>query len=54
LANTEIPVRDRLLLAQRFKLSDQPIPAVVNATPPAYQLGDQETFWVGAPLPGDG
>jgi hypothetical protein len=47
LANTEIPVRDRLLLAQRFKLSDQPIPAVVNATPPAYQLGDQETFWVG-------
>jgi hypothetical protein len=47
LANTEIPVRDRLLLAQRFKLSDQAIPAVVNATPPAYQLGDQETFWVG-------
>jgi hypothetical protein len=47
LANTVIPVRDRLDLARRFKLSDQPIPAVVNPTPPAYQPGDQETFWVG-------
>jgi immune inhibitor A len=47
LANIDVSVRDRLDLARRFKLSDQPIPAVVNATPPAYQLGDQETFWVG-------
>jgi immune inhibitor A len=47
LANTVIPVRDRLDLARRFKLSDQPIPAVVNPTPPNYQVGDQETFWVG-------
>jgi immune inhibitor A len=47
LANTDIPVRDRLDLAQRLKLSDQPIPVVVNLTPPSYQLGDQETFWVG-------
>jgi hypothetical protein len=46
LANTEIPVRDRLDLARRFKLSDQPILAVVNPTPPAYQVGDQESFWV--------
>jgi immune inhibitor A len=47
LANTDIPTRDRLDLARRFKLSDQPIPVVVNRTPPAYQVGDQETFWVG-------
>jgi immune inhibitor A len=47
LANADIPVRDRLDLARRFKLSDQPIPAVVNPTPAAYQLGDQGTFWVG-------
>ena len=47
LAHTEIPVRDRLDLARRFRLSDQPIPAVVNPTPPAYHLGDQETFWIG-------
>ena len=47
LDSTDIPVRDRLDLAQRLKLSEQPIPAVVNPTPPTYQLGDQETFWVG-------
>jgi hypothetical protein len=47
LANTDNPVRDRLDLARRFRLSDQPIPAVVNPTPPVYQVGDQETFWVG-------
>ena len=47
LANTDIPVRDRLDLATRFKLSDQPIPAVVYPQPPSYQVGDQETFWVG-------
>jgi immune inhibitor A len=47
LAQTVIPVRDRLDLARRFKLSDQPIPAVVNPTPPNFEVGDQETFWVG-------
>jgi immune inhibitor A len=47
LTNANIPVRDRLDLARRFKLSDEAIPAIVNPTPPAYQLGDQETFWVG-------
>lgn len=47
LAETDVPTRDRLDLARRFKLSDQPIPVVVNPTPPAYQVGDQETFWVG-------
>jgi hypothetical protein len=47
LANTNIPVRDRLDLAERFKISTQPIPAVVNPTQPVYQRGDQELFWVG-------
>jgi immune inhibitor A len=47
LANTTIPTRDRLDLARRLKISDQPIPAVVNATPPSYKVGDQTTFWVG-------
>lgn len=47
LADTVIPVRDRLDLARRFRLSDRPIPAVVNPTLPAYQLGDQEIFWIG-------
>jgi immune inhibitor A len=47
LAETNVPTRDRLDLARRFKLSDQPIPVVVNRTPPVYQVGDQETFWVG-------
>jgi immune inhibitor A len=47
LANTDIPTRDRLDLARRLRLSDQPIPVVVNPTPPAYQVGDEETFWVG-------
>lgn len=47
LADADVPIRDRLDLARRFKLSDQPIPAVVNPNPPAYQVSDQETFWVG-------
>jgi hypothetical protein len=47
LADAAIPVRDRLDLARRFRLSDEPIPAVVNPTPPALRVGDQETFWVG-------
>lgn len=47
LSHTEVPVRDRLDLARRFRLSDQPIPAVVLATVPVYSVGDQETFWVG-------
>jgi immune inhibitor A len=47
LANTNIPVRDRLDLAERFKISTQPIPAVVNPAQPVYQVGDQELFWIG-------
>lgn len=46
LRTIEVPVRDRLDLARRFRLSEQPIPAVVNAVTPFYLLGDQETFCV--------
>ncbi len=47
LAAIDIPARDRLGLARRLKISNQPIPEVVNAVPPSYKVGDQTTFWVG-------
>ena len=46
LSEVEIPVRDRLALAQRLKLSDTPIPAIVNAVTPIYRLGEQHSFCV--------
>ncbi len=46
LAETSIPQRDPIALATRLKGVDQPIPVVVNDTPPSYALGDTEVFWV--------
>ena len=46
LSSIEIPVRDRLDLARRLHLSDQPIPAVVNAVTPSFVLGQQQSFCV--------
>ena len=46
LAETSIPERDLAALAARLKKSDQPIPLVVNDTPPHYAVGDQDVFWV--------
>ena len=46
LAQTSIPERDLIALTTRLKKVDQPIPLVVNDTPPEYALGDQEVFWV--------
>jgi len=46
LSQVEIPVRDRLALAQRLKLSDVPIPSVVNSVTPIYRLGEQRSFCV--------
>ena len=43
----EVPARDLLALAARLKGISEPIPVVVNKTPPSYKLGDQEVFWVG-------
>lgn len=46
LSEVEIPVRDRLALAQRLKLSDTPIPSVVNSVTPTYRLGERHSFCV--------
>ena len=46
LAQEVVPERNLLELAQQFKDPDESIPVVVNPTPPVYQLGDRETFWV--------
>ena len=47
LASIQVPVRDRLDLARRFRLSEQPVPAVVNAAQPSFSLGTKLSFWVG-------
>ncbi len=47
LAETSIPQRDPIALASRLKRVDQPIPVVVNDTPPTYAVGDKDVFWVG-------
>ena len=39
-------MRDPLALAQRILRPAQPIPRVVNATSPAYRIGDRAGFWV--------
>ncbi len=46
LAEMEMPERDLLDVATRLKHPEEPIPVVVNPTPPRYKLGDKETFWV--------
>ena len=55
----EVPARDPLALVARLRrtpdgarlgtvdIRPDSIPIVVNATPPVYDLGDQERFWVG-------
>lgn len=42
----ELPQRDIRLLAERLRIHG-PIPRVVRETPPDYQIGDVESFWVG-------
>jgi hypothetical protein len=46
LAETPIPERNLVALTARLKKVDQPIPLVVNETPPHYAVGDKEVFWV--------
>lgn len=46
LAQTSVPERDLLALATRLKKPGEPIPTVVNPTPPALKIGDKATFWV--------
>ncbi len=45
LADTDAPGRDLITLTQRLRLKDDtPIPSVVNATPPNYDVGTKHTF----------
>jgi hypothetical protein len=41
-----LPTRDIRLLAERL-LRTGPIPEIVHQTPPLYQVGDRQVFWVG-------
>jgi len=45
LRDTTIPQRDLHALAARLKLGD-PGPRIVNENPPAFEMGQRETFWV--------
>jgi immune inhibitor A len=45
LRETAIPERDLRALAERLKHTG-PVPRVVNAEPPHYEIGQKETFWV--------
>ncbi|MGC8825888.1 MAG: hypothetical protein ACP5TV_02650, partial [Anaerolineae bacterium] len=46
LARTEMPARDPIALAQRFSRPGILISPIAYATPPAYHLGDRDTFWI--------
>lgn len=42
----EMPAADPRLLALRLRSNATDIPIVVNATPPVYQVGDKQQFWI--------
>ncbi len=46
LLKADIHERDLIALTERLKKVTQPIPSVVNATPPNYKIGDQRVLWV--------
>ena len=46
IASTILPTRDMRSLTLRLKAGATDIPLVVNATPPAYRVGDTISFWV--------
>ena len=45
LHGTTIPARDSYSLTERLKHTG-PVPRVVNDSPPYYEMGQRETFWV--------
>ena len=45
LGQTVVPARDLYSITQRLKHADV-VPRVVNDTPPLYEIGQGETFWV--------
>ncbi len=46
LAQSEVPERDLVDIAMRLKKPAGPIARIVRDTPPAYQIGDQDVFWI--------
>jgi len=46
LAETVLPERDLLALTTRLKKLTEPIPRVVNAASPHYEVGDRAEFWI--------
>jgi len=46
LAETVLPERDLLALTTRLRKPAEPIPEVVNATSPHYEVGDRAEFWI--------
>jgi immune inhibitor A len=46
LLKTDVHERDLVALTKRLKKVTQPIPGVVNATPPNYKVGDQRVLWI--------
>ncbi len=41
-----LPERDLLALTARLKKLAEPIPVIVNPTPPHYEVGDRAQFWI--------
>jgi len=46
LARVTLPERDLLALTTRLKKPAEPIPVVIHATPPHYEIGDRAGFWI--------
>lgn len=46
LLKAEVNERDLITLTHRLKKVTQTIPLVVNATPPAFKVGDKRVVWV--------
>lgn len=46
LLEANLPIRDQRLLAIRLKHAGKEVPEIVKTTPPTYQIGAPETFWV--------
>jgi immune inhibitor A len=46
LLSTNVGERDLITLTHRLKKVTQPIPLVVNDTPPSFKVGDQRKLWV--------
>ncbi len=46
LLKSDVHERDLIALTKRLKKVTQPIPTVVNATPPTFKVGDQRVLWI--------